>query len=463
MKELFDVHCHMVPGVDDGAADLEESLAMLKMQHEDGVRKIIITPHYRRRMFETPAKKVHEQFLKLQEAAKKEYPDMSLYLGCELHSNMDLQDILEKRKYVTMAGSSYVLLEFSEGDSAQHIRERVYNVLSCGYEPIIAHVERYQATVKDVGFALRKMGVETVNLLLQPQLKEYIDGLVGTENYYVAAYMGDISSELNQKVTLQIFTNEKILCYLRISNSSEVINVMKHEIDMIDFLHEKEVANIPEIIDTSIIGDLHIFAQKSEKKLSEKVKLEFDDRHMKCLKDIMDKTKILCKYEETDLYRLIQKLKSEIKIKFPKNEGMILQHSIRIIENQLKETEDYYAVSHGDFSPWNIYYNSKKEVCMYDFEYAHYEMPEYVDAFHYLTKMSLYGLQNDGDKTIAVYDKYKKLLSQYIDKDTDFVYLCYLIGIISSYSTNAAEKFSIYAYKYLDWIAIVSYLNSRLD
>ena len=136
MKELFDVHCHMVPGVDDGAADLEESLAMLKMQHEDGVRKIIITPHYRRRMFETPAKKVHEQFLKLQEAAKK-----------------DLQDILEKRKYVTMAGSSYVLLEFSEGDSAQHIRERVYNVLSCGYEPIIAHVERYQATVKSVGFS----------------------------------------------------------------------------------------------------------------------------------------------------------------------------------------------------------------------------------------------------------------------------------------------------------------------
>ena len=52
-----------------------------------------------------------------------------------------------------MAGSSYVLLEFSEGDSAQHIRERVYNVLSCGYEPIIAHVERYQATVKSVGFS----------------------------------------------------------------------------------------------------------------------------------------------------------------------------------------------------------------------------------------------------------------------------------------------------------------------
>ena len=74
MKDLFDVHCHMVPGVDDGASDLEESLAMLKMEYRDGVRNIIVTPHYRRRMFETPAKKVHEQFQKLQEAAKKEYP-----------------------------------------------------------------------------------------------------------------------------------------------------------------------------------------------------------------------------------------------------------------------------------------------------------------------------------------------------------------------------------------------------
>ena len=61
MKELFDVHCHMVPGVDDGAADLEESLAMLKMQHEDGVRKIIITPHYRRRLPECRSRRAEQQ------------------------------------------------------------------------------------------------------------------------------------------------------------------------------------------------------------------------------------------------------------------------------------------------------------------------------------------------------------------------------------------------------------------
>lgn len=62
MKDLFDVHCHMVPGVDDGASDLEESLAMLKMEYRDGVRNIIVTPHYRRRMFETPAKRYMSSF-----------------------------------------------------------------------------------------------------------------------------------------------------------------------------------------------------------------------------------------------------------------------------------------------------------------------------------------------------------------------------------------------------------------
>ena len=64
MKELFDVHCHMVPGVDDGAADLEESLAMLKMQHEDGVRKIIITPHNNtEKLFSIPSDKRTEDYI----------------------------------------------------------------------------------------------------------------------------------------------------------------------------------------------------------------------------------------------------------------------------------------------------------------------------------------------------------------------------------------------------------------
>ena len=55
---LTDIHCHMLPGIDDGAADAKESMAMLKKAYRDGVRRIIVTPHYRRGMFEPEPRKV---------------------------------------------------------------------------------------------------------------------------------------------------------------------------------------------------------------------------------------------------------------------------------------------------------------------------------------------------------------------------------------------------------------------
>ena len=54
---LFDIHCHIIPGVDDGASDTKEALAMLRAEYEQGVRTIIATPHFRRGMFETPEKR----------------------------------------------------------------------------------------------------------------------------------------------------------------------------------------------------------------------------------------------------------------------------------------------------------------------------------------------------------------------------------------------------------------------
>ena len=50
---LFDIHCHLIPGVDDGAQDLEETRRLLRMEYEQGVRNIIATPHYRDQMFDT--------------------------------------------------------------------------------------------------------------------------------------------------------------------------------------------------------------------------------------------------------------------------------------------------------------------------------------------------------------------------------------------------------------------------
>ena len=143
MKGLYDIHCHILPGVDDGARNMEESLWMLNKEYQEGVRHVILTPHFRYDMFEPHMNIVTRQFMQLRRAA-----------------SMDMVECLKKGRRLTLAGSRYVLVEFSNGDEKNYIEERVRSLLMNGFIPIIAHVERYKATRNDIGFLteLKDMG-----------------------------------------------------------------------------------------------------------------------------------------------------------------------------------------------------------------------------------------------------------------------------------------------------------------
>ena len=105
---IYDIHCHIVPGVDDGASDYEDTKKLLRMEYDQGVRNIIATPHFRFRMFETPLSRVQEQFLLVQKAAAEIGDDLQVYLGCEFHANMEMYRMLREGEVSTMAGSRYV-------------------------------------------------------------------------------------------------------------------------------------------------------------------------------------------------------------------------------------------------------------------------------------------------------------------------------------------------------------------
>lgn len=101
-KGIYDIHCHIVPGVDDGATDIEETGKLLRMEYEQGVRTIIATPHFRFRMFETSAEKVKEQFKLVEKAAAEVASDLHVYLGCEFHTNMEMISMLRENKVMTV-------------------------------------------------------------------------------------------------------------------------------------------------------------------------------------------------------------------------------------------------------------------------------------------------------------------------------------------------------------------------
>ena len=159
---FFDIHCHIIPDVDDGAATMEEALALLEVEYSQGVRYIILTPHYRRGMFECDRSFVERQYERLAEAAAPKFPGMSLHLGCEFHANMDMTDLLRSDRRYRMAGSFYVLTEFSSSHTEAVITERLHTLLSHGYTPIVAHAERYEPVFAKYDYieSLRKAGVK---------------------------------------------------------------------------------------------------------------------------------------------------------------------------------------------------------------------------------------------------------------------------------------------------------------
>lgn len=138
---LVDIHCHILPGVDDGAPDMETSRAMIRDAYEQGVRYIIATPHYRPEMFEPSMKKVIRVYHELRDYAAE--VGIGLRLGCEYYRNEQMVRHLDKKLRPTMLGSRYVLTEFSTNDGFVTIRNYIYELIAKGYRPIIAHVERY--------------------------------------------------------------------------------------------------------------------------------------------------------------------------------------------------------------------------------------------------------------------------------------------------------------------------------
>lgn len=160
MRDLYDIHCHILPGVDDGAKNMDIALALIEKEIEAGVETIILTPHFRKEMFEPDMEDIWNAYDEL--LYETRYKNIRLYLGCEFHANMEMVETLDNDLRPTLADSRYVLTEFAHNSTRAFMKERADALLMSGYRPIIAHIERYRATRKDFDLIedLIEMGCE---------------------------------------------------------------------------------------------------------------------------------------------------------------------------------------------------------------------------------------------------------------------------------------------------------------
>lgn len=155
---MIDIHCHLLYGVDDGPKTIEESVAMLEEARNQGIEAIILTPHYRHGMFAYPKETIEEHFLLLQAYAAK--LGITLALGTEYHVNGQVVESMGNGRCRTLAGSHYVLSEYSHATEFAYIYQSAQEMILHGYIPVIAHTERYECMTADLERAsqLRELG-----------------------------------------------------------------------------------------------------------------------------------------------------------------------------------------------------------------------------------------------------------------------------------------------------------------
>ncbi len=160
MAASIDIHCHIMPGVDDGSPDVETSLRMLEIARKNEIQRIILTPHHKPMHHNVSPEHNAVYCQKLQELADKKGIAVKLYSGNEIYYSDETPRDLENRKISTLAGSDYVLVEFHPTTPYKAIHNGIYQIQTAGFLPIIAHIERYSDVVSHMSNAeeLKEMG-----------------------------------------------------------------------------------------------------------------------------------------------------------------------------------------------------------------------------------------------------------------------------------------------------------------
>ena len=153
---MIDLHCHILPGVDDGSPDAEISLSMARHAAESGVTAIAVTPHCNlpgfRRNYRGPD--YRRQLNDLRELLTQENIPLRLYSGAEVFADpSNIRTLIEQHELITLGGSRYLLVEFDFGLPGSVLLRTLEAIAQRGLVPVVAHPERYDAVQRDPGLA----------------------------------------------------------------------------------------------------------------------------------------------------------------------------------------------------------------------------------------------------------------------------------------------------------------------
>ena len=221
-----DMHSHILPGIDDGSPDVETSLLLVSGLYDLGIRTCIATPHIIGDLYRNNNETIEAALDKLQQACAAAAIPMQISAAAEYMLDDYFMELLQQKQPLRTLHKNLLLTEIPYTSEPVNLQEIVFHIITGGYQPILAHPERYfyfhnnfegYKKLKDLGFILQ------VNLLsltgyygknatraARYLLDEGLVGLVGTDLHH-GRHLNAFQSQDNLKLFNKYLKNSKLL------------------------------------------------------------------------------------------------------------------------------------------------------------------------------------------------------------------------------------------------------------
>ncbi|MBA3972473.1 MAG: capsular biosynthesis protein, partial [Bacteroidetes bacterium] len=137
-----DVHSHFIPGIDDGAKTIEDSIQMITAMHEMGYKKVITTPHTMSDYYRNSSETILSGKENVKQALKDANIPIEIEAASEYYLDYDFERKLKEEKLLTF-GNNYLLFEISYMNPPDNLFHVIFEMQLQGYKPVLAHPERY--------------------------------------------------------------------------------------------------------------------------------------------------------------------------------------------------------------------------------------------------------------------------------------------------------------------------------
>ncbi|HAM51440.1 MAG TPA: capsule biosynthesis protein CapC [Nitrospiraceae bacterium] len=144
---FIDIHCHILPGIDDGPVDMRESVEMARMAIDDGISTIFATPHIMDGVYDNTTLKIKEAYGELLSSLPA---GITLLCGADVRISPDMIKKIERGDIPTLHGSGYLLIELPHFVIPPSMNDFVFNLKQRGMTPILTHPERHLLLSKNL-------------------------------------------------------------------------------------------------------------------------------------------------------------------------------------------------------------------------------------------------------------------------------------------------------------------------